>query len=174
MFCVIALYMEDVIKGKLTGGLLFVVMSGIMWFISRPPYDLRHAPDKIYGTKDSFLVMRRGATESIPYSRIARHGHEAIAKEGIIWYGYTIVLCLTRLGQSDDCIRFFMTTPTRWLDTGQRVYWTSLRDALFIKFEPVLFEKDLDECIWLHNVRAAVKKPWPPSPTFVRRSSLTL
>ncbi|MDR0737016.1 MAG: hypothetical protein LBF51_09365, partial [Zoogloeaceae bacterium] len=38
MFCVIALYMEDVIKGKLTGGLLFVVMSGIMWFISRPPY----------------------------------------------------------------------------------------------------------------------------------------
>ncbi|MDR2364689.1 MAG: hypothetical protein LBD68_02380 [Zoogloeaceae bacterium] len=100
------LYTNGVIRG-FAGGILLVVVSVIVWFISRPPHILRHAPDRIYGTKDALLVMRRGVTENIPYSHIVEN--ETFPYAGIVWYGYAIILHLTE----GRCLQFFMTTPSR-------------------------------------------------------------
>ncbi|MDR2638042.1 MAG: hypothetical protein LBB55_06865, partial [Zoogloeaceae bacterium] len=56
-FFVTALYMEDALAGHMSV-LLFAVMTGVIWFINRPPHPLRHAPDRIYGTKDALLVAQ--------------------------------------------------------------------------------------------------------------------
>ncbi|MDR2113585.1 MAG: hypothetical protein LBQ62_10920 [Candidatus Accumulibacter sp.] len=146
LVAVLCLYMGKLVEGG-AGWLLLAAMSGVVWFISRPPYSLRHAPDRIYGTKDALLVARRGVTENIPYSCIARH--EIIARFGIVWYGHTIILHLTGPGRSGKCVRFFMTTPSRAVEESC--------DGFFV--EPVSFEEDFDECIQLHNKRAEARKP---------------
>ena len=147
LLVVCILHAENVITGY-TGWGLCAVMSGAVWLVTRPPRDLRHAPDRIYGTKDALLITRRGVTESIPHSHIARF--EALGRNGLVWYGYTIVLHLTGPGKSGEQIRFFMTTPSRALQG------TENEDEFP---EPVPFEEDFNECVRLLNRRAARDHP---------------
>jgi hypothetical protein len=84
---------------------------------------IRRMPDKIYGTRDGLLVMRRGLKEKIPYANIrikSEYGKKAV----ITAYGRNVVIIkilFLKPGKFGDRLQFYVNSIKQERDFLERL-----------------------------------------------------